>query len=80
MFTGIVTDIGTIAALKQEGDLRARIRCGYDTSRIDMGASIATQPASSDAEGGVAARMGKTRHRRSSGRSRSMSGVPDRMS
>lgn len=42
MFTGIITDIGTIAALKQEGDLRARITCGYDTSKIDMGASIAS--------------------------------------
>ncbi|MEX0312493.1 MAG: riboflavin synthase [Tateyamaria sp.] len=42
MFTGIVTDIGTITDLKQEGDLRVRIRTGYDTSRIDMGASIAS--------------------------------------
>ncbi len=42
MFTGIVTDIGTITQLTQEGDLRARIACGYDTSRIDMGASIAS--------------------------------------
>ena len=42
MFTGIITDIGTISALRQEGDLRARITCGYDTGRIDMGASIAS--------------------------------------
>ncbi|MGB5864127.1 MAG: riboflavin synthase [Sulfitobacter sp.] len=42
MFTGIVTDIGTIAELTQEGDLRARITCGYDTASIDMGASIAS--------------------------------------
>ncbi|MEQ6248487.1 riboflavin synthase [Sulfitobacter sp. HNIBRBA3233] len=42
MFTGIVTDVGTITSLQQEGDLRVRIRCGYDTSRIDMGASIAS--------------------------------------
>lgn len=42
MFTGIVTDIGTITDLRQEGDLRVRIRTGYDTSRIDMGASIAS--------------------------------------
>lgn len=42
MFTGIITDIGTIIDLKQEGDLRARIRTGYDTSGIDMGASIAS--------------------------------------
>ncbi|MEP3440685.1 MAG: riboflavin synthase [Sulfitobacter sp.] len=42
MFTGIITDIGTIATLHQEGDLRARIKCAYDTSGIDMGASIAS--------------------------------------
>jgi riboflavin synthase len=42
MFTGIITDIGTISALTQEGDLRARITTGYDTQRIDMGASIAS--------------------------------------
>ncbi|MEM6888002.1 MAG: riboflavin synthase [Pseudomonadota bacterium] len=42
MFTGIITDVGRIAALKQEGDLRARIQTGYDTNKIDMGASIAS--------------------------------------
>tara|TARA_R110000787_G_scaffold232660_1_gene339733 strand:+ start:191 stop:778 length:588 start_codon:yes stop_codon:yes gene_type:complete len=42
MFTGIITDIGVIAELKQEGDLRARITTGYDTKGIDMGASIAS--------------------------------------
>jgi riboflavin synthase len=42
MFTGIITDVGKIATLVQEGDLRARIETGYDTSRIDMGASIAS--------------------------------------
>jgi riboflavin synthase len=42
MFTGIVTDIGVVATLIQEGDLRARIMTGYDTGRIDMGASIAS--------------------------------------
>ena len=42
MFTGIVTDIGTVAKLDQQGDLRARISTSYDTSRIDMGASIAS--------------------------------------
>ncbi len=42
MFTGIITDIGTISELKQEGDLRARISTSYDTSGIDMGASIAS--------------------------------------
>ncbi|ANP35836.1 riboflavin synthase subunit alpha [Phaeobacter gallaeciensis] len=42
MFTGIITDVGTIKALEQEGDLRARIGTGYDTAGIDLGASIAS--------------------------------------
>lgn len=41
MFTGIITDQGRIAALTQAGDLLARITCAYDTSTIDIGASIA---------------------------------------
>ena len=41
MFTGIITDIGRIDALEQRGDLRARIATNYDTSGIDIGASIA---------------------------------------
>lgn len=42
MFTGIVTDIGTVTELDQQGDLRARIQTGYDTASIDIGASIAS--------------------------------------
>ncbi len=42
MFTGIITDIGRIEALEQRGDLRAKIACSFDTSQIDMGASIAS--------------------------------------
>ena len=42
MFTGIITDIGTVSTLEQEGDVRARITTGYDTASIDMGASIAS--------------------------------------
>ncbi|TMV13219.1 riboflavin synthase [Arenibacterium halophilum] len=42
MFTGIITDVGRIAALEQQGDLRARIETAYDTSGIDIGASIAS--------------------------------------
>ncbi|PIX66439.1 MAG: riboflavin synthase [Sphingomonadales bacterium CG_4_10_14_3_um_filter_58_15] len=41
MFTGIVSDIGTIESLDQRGDLRVKISCGYDMAGIDMGASIA---------------------------------------
>lgn len=42
MFTGIITDIGTVRELEQQGDLRARITTGYDIAGIDIGASIAS--------------------------------------
>jgi riboflavin synthase len=41
MFTGIVTDVGTVLEAEQRGDLRLRIGCGYDMATIDLGASIA---------------------------------------
>jgi len=41
MFTGIVTDIGTVASSEQRADLRLTIRCGYDMGTVDLGASIA---------------------------------------
>lgn len=41
MFTGIITDIGTIRTLERRGDLRARIGTRYDAGGIDIGASIA---------------------------------------
>ncbi len=42
MFTGIITDIGEIQAVSRaQGDMRARIRTGYDTRSIELGASIA---------------------------------------
>lgn len=41
MFTGIVTDIGTVLELEKRGDLRARIGCAYDVDGIEIGASIA---------------------------------------
>ena len=41
MFTGIITDIGTIRSVKQRGDLRLEIATGYDVTSVDMGASIA---------------------------------------
>ena len=43
MFTGIVTDVGRVLALEQQGDLRARIATRFDTARIDIGASIACE-------------------------------------
>ncbi len=41
MFTGIVTDKGRIEAVEPRGDLRVRIATGYDTTSVDLGASIA---------------------------------------
>jgi riboflavin synthase len=41
MFTGIITDIGTIRATEQRGDLRLTISCGYAMDGIAIGASIA---------------------------------------
>jgi riboflavin synthase len=41
MFTGIITDLGTVTACEQRGDLRARIATGYDVGTIATGASIA---------------------------------------
>ena len=41
MFTGIVTDIGTIRDVERRGDTRVVIDTAYDTATIDMGASIA---------------------------------------
>ena len=41
MFTGIITDIGTIEQVEDRGDLRVVIRTGFDTATIDLGASIA---------------------------------------
>jgi len=43
MFTGIVTDVGTVLALDQRGDLKARIGTAYDAGGIDIGASIACE-------------------------------------
>ncbi len=41
MFTGIITDVGTVEAVEHRGDLRVRIGTTYDTAAVDMGASIA---------------------------------------
>jgi riboflavin synthase len=41
MFTGIITDIGTIKSAEQRGDMRLVISCGYDMAGVDLGASIA---------------------------------------
>ena len=41
MFTGIVTDVGTVRSAEQRGDLRLQIGTGYDLETVDLGASIA---------------------------------------
>ena len=42
MFTGIITDVGRLAAKTPHGDgARLAIDCGYDAAGIDIGASIA---------------------------------------
>ncbi len=41
MFTGIITDIGTIAAVEERGDLRVTVHTAYDTAGIAIGASVA---------------------------------------
>ncbi|WP_375382674.1 riboflavin synthase [uncultured Sphingomonas sp.] len=41
MFTGIISDIGTVRSVARTGDTRVVIDCGYDTATIDLGASIA---------------------------------------
>lgn len=41
MFTGIITDIGTITSAEQRGDLRLAVACGYDMDSVAIGASIA---------------------------------------
>ena len=41
MFTGIITDIGTIRSAEQRGDLRLVIGTAYDMESVAIGASIA---------------------------------------
>ena len=41
MFTGIITDIGTIRSTEQRGDLRLVVETAYDTATVATGASIA---------------------------------------
>ena len=41
MFTGIITDIGTVRSAEQRGDLRLTIGTAFDLATVDLGASIA---------------------------------------
>ncbi len=40
MFTGIVTDIGTVTHVESPGDTRVVVATAYDTATVDLGASI----------------------------------------
>jgi riboflavin synthase len=40
MFTGIVSDVGTVLSAEQRGDLRLRVKTGFDLDTVDLGASI----------------------------------------
>ncbi|HET7282439.1 MAG TPA: riboflavin synthase [Sphingomicrobium sp.] len=40
MFTGIVTDVGTVRSAEKRGDLRLKIGTSYDLGTVDLGASI----------------------------------------
>ena len=41
MFTGIISDIGTIVEARQTGDLRLSVACGFTPESIKLGDSIA---------------------------------------
>ena len=41
MFTGIVTDVGTVRSVEQRGDLRLTIATHFDMQTVELGASIA---------------------------------------
>jgi len=40
MFTGIITDIGIVKSVINQGDVQFRLSTAYDTENIDLGASI----------------------------------------
>ena len=41
MFSGIITDVGRVAAIERRGDTRYIIETAFDTSTIEIGASVA---------------------------------------
>ena len=41
MFTGLVTDVGTIRRREERGDIRIEVACTYDMETVPLGASIA---------------------------------------
>ncbi|MCZ4280139.1 riboflavin synthase [Kiloniella laminariae] len=41
MFTGIITDLGSVRDIEEKGDKRFVFNCAYDMDTVDIGASIA---------------------------------------
>ena len=41
MFTGIITDVGSVRSVIKTGDWRFEFNTAYETAKIDLGASIA---------------------------------------
>jgi riboflavin synthase len=41
MFTGIITDVGRVRSVDEQGDRRLKIQTTFDLERIELGASIA---------------------------------------
>lgn len=41
MFTGIITDLGSVRGIAKDGDTRFEIQTHYDMATVDIGASIA---------------------------------------
>ena len=41
MFTGIITDLGSVKSIEKQGDTRFEFNTAYDMTTVDIGASIA---------------------------------------
>lgn len=68
MFTGIITDIGTIELVEKRGDTRFTISTNYDADQIPLGASIACSGVClTVVEKGMAAGGGETPNSRKRG-------------
>ena len=50
MFTGIITDIGTVRSAEPRGDLRLMIGCGYDLQAVELDRRDGSLRAGSDVQ------------------------------
>src|SRR3546814_15573415 len=41
MFTGLITDLGRVRSIEEQGDMRIAIETSYDMAEVPIGASIA---------------------------------------